>query len=308
MKIGVIGAGAVGSACLTALIMRNCAQEIVVLDKDAKRAQAVATDMQYGAPLSGAATIYAGDYSSLAHCHLIIITAGINEKTGGATDRNDAKGRLKLLATNAKIYAEIVPQIITTTPHALILVATDPPDPLADYARALAQHDRVLSTGTFLDSMRFRFYLGQHFHIHPLSIDAQVVGEHGVSQVFLWSSVRIGGEPLAALLEKSGQGLQDLQQKVENAVRYANITIIEGNNASQYGIGMVTARIAEIILRDENIVIPIGSYHPDYNATFSLPSVIGSTGVKQVLHPMMTTTEKQALQHSVDILKQACIK
>ena len=127
MKIGVIGAGAVGSACLLSSILRGIAREIVVVNREPKRAKAVVTDLQYGAALSPAVRIRDGDYSDLAGSALVMITAGINEKTGGATNRNDPAGRLKLLASNVGIYRQILPEIFKTAPEAVILVVTDPP-------------------------------------------------------------------------------------------------------------------------------------------------------------------------------------
>ena len=116
-----------------------------------------------------------------------------------------------------------------------------------------------MSTGTFLDSLRFRVHLGKHFGVDPRYVEAQVIGDHGTSQVFLWSSARVAGVPVTALLKERGEQLEDVRTQLENDVRYANITIIEGHDASQYGIGIVSARIAEIVLRDERAAIPVGS-------------------------------------------------
>jgi L-lactate dehydrogenase len=305
MKVGIVGAGGVGSASLLSLVMRGIACQVVVIDKNQARAKGVVADLQYGATLSPAVELRAGDYSDLSEAVLVIITAGINEKTGGATDRNDPTGRLKLLDTNAAVYRDIVPKIVAIAPQALLLVVTDPPDPLADLARHLAGHERVLSTGTFLDSMRFRFHLARRLEVNPMYVEAQVVGEHGTSQVFLWSSARVAGKPISQLLEQSGQTSNEFRRGVEQDVRYANITIIEGTGASQLGIGLVTARIAEAILRDERAVIPIGSHNPKYGVTLSLPSVLGRHGVNQIFEPEMSAEERQALQHSADILRNS---
>ena len=185
MKVGIVGTGAVGSAGAFALIMRGAARETVLLDKVRERARAVATDMRYGAPLSPAVEIRDGEYEDLAGATLVMITAGVNEKTGGATDRSDPAGRLKLLAANAAIYRDIVPRVAKTASNAALLIVTDPPDPLTDLARRLAGHDRVLGTGTFLDSLRFRVHLAQHLNVSPASVEAQLLGEHGTSQVFV---------------------------------------------------------------------------------------------------------------------------
>jgi L-lactate dehydrogenase len=294
VKIGVLGAGAVGAACLLATVMRGCAREIVVVNRDRKRAKGVATDLRYGAALSPTVDIHDGDYADLAGAALVMITAGVNEKAGGATDRSDPAGRLKLLAKNVEVYRQILPQLFEVAPGTVVLVVTDPPDPLADLVRAFGFR-RVMSTGTFLDSLRFRYHLARHFNVDPKSVEAQVVGEHGTSQVFLWSSARIAGMPVAEVP----------RQSVEQEVRFANIAIIEGTGASQYGIGMVCARIAQIVLRDERAVIPVGSFNPAYGVTLSLPSVVGRAGVERILEPSMSDEEKQALQRSADTLRSA---
>jgi L-lactate dehydrogenase len=304
MKIGIIGAGAVGSACLTALVMRGCAREIVILDRNRKRAQGLVTDVQYGAALSPAIEATDGDYPDLDGASLVMITAGANEKTGGATDRNDPAGRLRLLTTNVEVYKDIIPKLHAVAPQALLLVVTDPPDPLADAVRMLG-HGRVLSTGTYLDSLRFRFHLARRLGVSPASVDAQILGEHGTSEVFVWSSARIGGVPTLELLPECAQDREKFRRDVEHEVRYANITIIEGIGASQHGIGMVSARIAEIILRDERAVIPIASYNPRYGVTLSLPSILGHDGVVQVLEPELSEDERQTLQRSAAALRAA---
>ncbi len=304
MKIAIIGAGAVGSACLTATVMRRCAREIVVLDRDRKKARGLVADVQYGAVLSPGIEVRDGDYADLKGAALVMITAGVNEKAGGATDRNNPAGRLRLLATNAGVYKEIVPRLHAAEPRALVLVVTDPPDPLADMVRLLG-HDRVLSTGTYLESLRFRFHLGRRLGVSPACVDAQILGEHGTSEVFVWSSARIAGTPILALLAQSSQNEDEFHRQVEHEVRYANITIIEGIGASQHGIGMVSARIAEIVLRDERAVVPIGSYHPRYGVTLSVPSILGREGASQILEPELSEDERQALQRSADTLRAA---
>jgi L-lactate dehydrogenase len=170
----------------------------------------------------------------------------------------------------------------------------DPPDPLADVARTSAGHDRVPSTGTFLDSLRFRVHLAEHFDVDANQVEAQVIGEHGVSQVFLWSSARIAGVPIGKLIEQRGETLDSECKQIEADVRYANITIIEGNDASQFGI--VSARIAEMVLRDERAVIPIGSYNARFDVTLSLPSIVGRAGVVRTFEPEMSREERQALE------------
>jgi L-lactate dehydrogenase len=233
-----------------------------------------------------------------------MITAGANEKTGGATDRNDPAGRLRLLDTNVDVYKSIIPRLHAAAPQALVLVVTDPPDPLADAVRMLG-HDRVLSTWTYLDSLRFRFHLARRLGVNAASVDAQISGEHGTSEVFVWSSARVAGVPAIDLLAASAHDREEVRREIEQEVRYANIAIIEGIGASQHGIGMVSARIAEMVLRDERAVIPIGSYNPRYEVTLSLPSIVGRDGVVEIIEPETSEDERRALQRSAETLKAA---
>ena len=304
MKVGVVGAGRVGAACALALVARGSAREIVIVDRTRARAKAVATDLRYGAPLGPEVALRDGDYADLAGASVVLVTAGVNEKGGGATDRNDPEGRLKLLDTNAGVYRDMVPRIVEAAPEAVLLVVTDPPDPLADLARRLAGHDRVLSTGTLLDSLRFRVHLAERLGVSAASVEALVVGEHGTSEVLLWSSARVGGVPIAGALP-AGMSIDEFRKGVEHDVRYANIAIIEGNDASQFGIGIVSVRIAEAVLRDERTVFPIGAFNGEYGVTLSLPSVVGRQGVSRILEPAMSREERQALRESAEVLRKA---
>jgi len=303
MKVGVVGAGRVGAACALSLVVRGSAREVVVVDRTRARARAVATDLRYGAPLCPEVMLRDGDYADLADAEVVMFTAGINEKSGGATDRNDREGRLKLLDTNVGIFKDIVPKIVTAAPTAVLLVVTDPPDPLADLVRRIAGHNRVLSTGTLIDSLRLRVHLAERLEVSPTSVEALVVGEHGTSEVMLWSAARVSGVPIAEALQ-AGSSFDDFRKSVERDVRYANITIIEGNDASQFGIGIVSARIAEAVLRDERAVLPIGIYNPKYGVTLSLPSLVGREGVSRILEPTMSDEERQALDQGADVLRQ----
>ncbi len=306
MKIGIIGAGAVGAACAMATLMRGCASELVLVNRGRDRAKGMATDMGYGAPLSSTTKVTDGDYSDLAGAALVMITVGVNEKSGGATDRSDPSGRLRLLDRNAEVYRQVIPQIIAAAPDAVLLVVTDPPDPLAFLTRELAGHDRVLSTGTLLDSLRFRVHLGRKLKVAPTDIEAQVLGEHGTSQIFHWSGARVGSVLISDALGQYGLQHDDsFRAAIENEVRYANITIIEGIGASQYGIGMVCARIAEIVLRDERAVIPIGVYNSKLGVTLSLPGIVGRTGCLQVLDPPLSNDERLGLEKSIETLREA---
>ncbi len=300
-KVGIIGVGAVGAATGLALVERGVCRELVFVDRNAARAAGVALDMSYAAPLSPAVDVRVGDYDELRGALLIIITAGVNEKTGGATDRSDPQGRLRLLDTNAEVFRDIVPKAVEAAPEAVLMVVTDPPDPLADLARNLAGHDRVFSTGTLLDSLRFRVHLGQHLGVRPRDVNALVVGEHGVTEVLLWSSATVGGIPVRELL----QDFEAVRKEIEDGIRFANINIIQGTGASQYGIGAVSARLAEAVLRDERAVLPVAAYNDAFGVTLSLVSVVGVAGVTQMFEPPMSAEERNALEKSAEALRSA---
>jgi L-lactate dehydrogenase len=315
MKVGIIGAGAVGAACAKAMLLRGSCHEIVLLDVNQRRAKGLAADLSHGGVLCPPTLIRAGDYRELDGAAIVIITAGVNEKTGGAIDPKDKRGRLLLLPENARIYGEIVPRLKASAPDAVMLVVTDPPDPLADVVRRLtkarteAARNRIISTGTFLDTLRFRLQLARRLKCHPSSVEALVVGEHGTSQVYVWSSARIGGVPLSELVREyvGGRGWseEEFRSRVEKAVKFANIDIIKGTGASQHGIGIVTARLVEAVLRDEGLVAPVGVFQPQFSVTLSLPALIGRRGVSKVLTPTLSAEETRALAKSAEAIAEA---
>jgi L-lactate dehydrogenase len=306
-KIGVVGVGAVGQACAFALVLRGSAREIVLVDKVAERAIAVATDMRYAAPLASAAQITAVDWAGLEGAGVVLICAGVNEKSGGATDRSDPRGRLKLLTQNARVYRDIVPSIVAAAPDAVLVAVTDPPDPLADLTRALAGHERVLSTGTMIDTLRLRVHVAAQLGVDTSAVEAMVIGEHGTSEVMLWSAVRVAGTPLADALRMCDphRSLDDLREQVDREVRFANITIIEGNDASQFGIGAVCARIAEAVLRNERVVLPVAAHRERYGVTIGLPTVLGRDGAAGDLEPSMSDAERRGFERSAETVRAA---
>ncbi len=305
MKVGIIGAGFVGTACAKAMLLRGSCHEIVLLDIDERRAQGVSIDLSHGEVLCSPTRISSGNYDNLKDSSVIVITAGINEQAGEAIDRNDNLGRLRLLPDNALIYKEIIPNIVRVVPNAPILVVTDPPDPLADVAREITASNQIISAGTFLDTLRFKIQIAKRLNCHPSSVDAMVIGEHGTSQVYVWSSARVGGELVLDLVTQNGWDISQFMLEIEKSVKYANIEIIEGTGASQHGIGIVVSRIIEAILRDEGLVIPIGIYNPDYSVTLSLPSVIDKNGVSKIIKPTLSDEENIALKKSASSIINA---
>jgi L-lactate dehydrogenase len=304
MKVGIVGAGAVGAATGLALIERQVCRDIVLIDSDPAKAAGTALDLRYAAPLTPVVEVNAGGYELLTGAELVIITAGVNERAGGAIDRSDPQGRLRLAADNARVYADIVPKVAQAAPQAVLVVVTDPPDPLADITRGLAGHSRVFSTGTLLDSLRFRVHLAKRLAVQTDDVSAMVVGEHGTSQVLLWSSATVAGRPVLDLLGHNAHA-EVVRREIEHDVRFANIAIIEGTGASRYGIAAVIARLTAAVLRDERVLLPVGVYQPGYGTTLSLPAVVGADGVHGVIEPPMTLNERRALERSAAVLRTA---
>jgi L-lactate dehydrogenase len=308
MKVGVIGAGAVGSACVLAMAQRGSCREIVLVNRTRERAAGMAADVSYGRPLSPPVEVSDGDYADLRGAELVMITSGVNEQSGGATDRDDSRGRLRLLDDNVKVYREIIPRIVEAAPDATLLVVTDPPDPLTDITRQLAGHERVFSTGTVIDSQRLRVHIGRRLGVASSSVEAMVVGEHGKSSVTLWSTAAVAGIPVSELFAHDAGFASQAQAAIDDQVRNANITIIEGIGASQYGIGVVSARLTEAVLRDERSVFPVGSYHEELGVSLSLPAVVGRGGVVRTLPAQLSGDEREGLARSAAVLRDALAK
>ncbi len=255
MNVGIVGAGFVGASCAKAMLLRGSCNHLILNDKVSEKAKGLANDLSHGEVLCPPTQIDHGTIAQMAGAQIVIITAGINERSGNAIDRKDKRGRLLLLPDNTEIYKEIVPEIVRVVPDAIILVVTDPPDALADVVRIISPQSRIISAGTFLDSLRFRLQIARRLGCHPSSVDALVIGEHGTSQVYVWSSARVGGERVLDLVKAKGLNPVDFRNEVEKSVKFANIEIIEGIGASQHGIGIVTARLVEAILRNEGLVV-----------------------------------------------------
>jgi L-lactate dehydrogenase len=304
MKAGIVGIGAVGRAAALASTQRGSATDLVLVDRADKVSKAVALDLGYGLPLGPSMRLKAGDYSSLRGAGIVVVTAGVNEAAGGATDRKDPAGRLRLLHQNIRVMQDVIPQVMAVASEAVLLIATDPPDPLSDVVRKLAPAAHVFSTGTLLDSLRFRSHLAHVLGVDAKTVRADVLGEHGRSEVLHWSGAAIGGVPWTTIVSQRSMDPERVKAQVDDAVRLANINIIEGIGASQFGIGIVIARLIEAVLRDEKIVVPVGSYSAEHDVTFSMPSVVGAAGVEAVFEPRLDEEEQKALSRGIATLKQ----
>jgi L-lactate dehydrogenase len=309
MKIGIVGAGLVGSTTAYALIMRGVGREIILVDKDSNRAQAEADDLFHAVPFAHALTVAAGDYADLKGCRLVVIAAGVGQLPG--------ETRLELLARNAAVFREVVPNILKHAPDAILLVATNPVDVMTHLAARYARDSglassRVIGSGTTLDTARFRALLGLHLGIDPQHVHAHVLGEHGDSEVLAWSSVTIAGLTLDDYSAQVGKPLNSTaRDEIDQGVRRAAYSIIDGKGATYYGIGSAIARIAEIILRDQRATLTVCTPLPEIlgvaQVTVSMPNLLGGNGVIQTLSQTLDSKEEKALKASAQVVKEAIL-
>lgn len=307
MKIGVVGAGLVGSTAAYALVMRGVGREIVLVDLNEKRSRAEADDLYHAVPFAHALNVSAGHYADLAGCRLVVVAAGVNQRPG--------ETRLELLARNARVFHQVVPGILEYAPEAILLVATNPVDVMTHLAaRYAAEHglpsSRVIGSGTTLDTARFRALLGMHLGIDPQHVHAYVLGEHGDSEVLAWSLVTAAGLPLDVFGKETGAVLDNAaRQDIDKRVRRAAYTIIEGKGATYYGIGSAIARITEVILRDQRAILTVCTPLSDLlgvkDVTVAMPNLLGGEGVIRTFPQTLNAAEEPKLRASAGVVKEA---
>jgi L-lactate dehydrogenase len=302
MKVGIVGAGMVGSAAGYALALLGTVREVVLVDRDAALALAQAQDIAHAVPFASATQVGAGGYDRLDGADVVILAAGVSQKPG--------ETRLELLGRNAEVFRAIVGEVLRVAPDAILLVATNPVDIMTDVATRLSglPPERVIGSGTILDTARFRSLLGVHLGIAPQSVHAYVLGEHGDSEVLAWSAARAGSVPIRAFAAQVGAALTDeVVARIDDGVRNAAYTIIEGKGATWYGIGAGLARIVRAILRDEQAVLSVSILTPEVegvrDVALSVPRVVGRAGVTAALFPELDRAEHEALRRSAELLK-----
>jgi L-lactate dehydrogenase len=301
--VAIIGAGMVGSSCAYALMQRGVATEIILVDADTARAEGEAMDLSHGVPFVRPCRIRAGAYSDLHEAEVVVITAGANQRPG--------ESRLDLLQRNAAIIRTIVPQIVAHAPNAIILVATNPVDILTQIAHLAADQapGRVLGSGTILDTARLRYLLAEHYQVDPRSVHAYIVGEHGDSSLALWSLAHIGGVPIRHFQRVGGARYDSaVLTDIFAQARDAAYEIIKRKHATYYAIGLGLVTIIEAILRDQHTVLTVSSpFNGQYGiagVSTSMPSIIGRSGVEEVLTLVLEPDEMTAFQHSAAILSE----
>lgn len=300
-RIGIVGAGMVGSAAGYALALMGLAGEIVLVDHNAALALAQAEDIAHAVPFASATRVVSGDYDRLAGADLVILAAGVSQQPG--------ESRLALLGRNAAVFAAILAELRRVAPEALLLVASNPVDIMTEVATRLSglPPARVIGSGTILDTARFRSLLGAHLGIAPQSVHAYVLGEHGDSEVLAWSSARAGAVDIRAAAAQAGAALTDeVRAGIDAGVRRAAYRIIEGKGATWYGIGAGLARIVRAVARDEQAVLSVSIRTPEVlgvrDVALSIPRVVGRSGVVRDMMPGLDREETEALERSARLL------
>ncbi|HMN58775.1 MAG TPA: L-lactate dehydrogenase [Anaerolinea sp.] len=302
-KVAVVGAGNVGATFAYALLTSGLASEIVLIDANTARAEGEAMDLNHAAPLAHPARIWAGNYADTAGAALTVVTAGSAQRPG--------ETRLDLTARNADIFKAIIPEISRHNPNGIILIATNPVDVLSYVAWKLSglPRGRVFGSGTVLDTARFRYLLSQYFQVDPRSVHAFIIGEHGDSEVPVWSLANIAGMRLPVYCEQNHMGCVDSElEEIFQKTRDAAYQIIQRKGATYYAIASGLLRVVEAILRDQSSVLSVSSYIEDYydirEVYLSLPSIVDAGGVERMLRLELAKDEVLGLQNSANVLKK----
>jgi L-lactate dehydrogenase len=304
MKTGIVGSGFVGATAAYALVMRGVGRRVVLVDMNKARAAAEADDILHAVPFAHQLEVSSGDYSDLAECKVVVVSAGVGQKPG--------ETRLELLGRNAKVFEQVIPNILKHAPQAILLIATNPVDVMTHIAAHYAAQQgvpssRVIGSGTTLDTARLRTLIGGRLKVDSQHIHAYVLGEHGDSEVLPWSQVSVGGIPLEEFC--TGRAISicpDDYAQIDEKVRRAAYHIIDGKGATYYGIGSAIARIVEVILQDERSILtvctPMAEVAGVKNVTVSLPNLVGGEGIIQTFFPNLNANEMDALRASAQVV------
>jgi L-lactate dehydrogenase len=304
VKIAIVGgAGAVGASAAYALMISGLASEIVLVDVNARRAEGEAMDLMHGAAFVRPVTVRAGGYADCASAQIVVVTAGAAQKPG--------ETRLELVRKNTEIFRGMIPQIAAAAPNAILLIVANPVDILTYAALRFSGFPagRVVGSGTVLDTARLRALVGQRLSIDPRSVHGYVVGEHGDSEVVLWSRATVAGLPIAEFCAQRGSSCDsEMQDEIATQVLRAAYEIIERKGATCYGIGLGIRNLIEAMLRDQNTVLTVSTLMTGQlgvaDICLSLPCVVDRGGVEGVLVPAMSDAERAAYLRSARVLAE----
>ena len=302
-KVVVVGAGAVGSTFAYTLMNSGLAQRIVLVDKDRERAESEAMDLNHGLCFAPPVAISAGDYADCADAGVVVITAGVTQKPG--------ESRLELIARNSVICRSIVGSIVAQTREAVIIMVTNPVDVLTYDAlrHAGLPWQRVLGSGTVLDSARFRYLLSSHCEVDARNVHAYILGEHGDSEIAAWSMTHLAGLAIAKFCELCGRCDAERHRRgIFEQVRESAYHLIEAKGFTNYGIAQALLRIVGAVVRDEHSVLTVSSFIEDYegigDVCLSVPCVVGRGGIVRQLLPELPGDEMEGLRASAAKLKE----
>jgi L-lactate dehydrogenase len=292
----------VGATFAYTLLLSGLAPEIVLIDVNRERAEGEVMDLNHSVPFAPPARVWAGDYADCAGAAATVITAGAAQRPG--------ETRLDLVRRNVAILRGIVPAVAEANPDGVIVVATNPVDVLTFETWRLSglPPNRVIGSGTMLDTARFRYLLSEHFGVDSRSVHAYIVGEHGDSEVPVWSLANIAGMRLADFCAAQGVSLDEAAMaEIFRQTRDAAYQIIERKGATYYAIGAALLRLLEAILRDQDTVLSVSSRIEDFygvgGIAFSLPTVVNRSGAARVLRLQLDETEAEGLRRSAGVLK-----
>lgn len=307
MKIGIVGSGMVGATSAYAMLMQSVGREIVLVDKDEKRALAEAQDLLHAVPFSHPLTIRCGCYRDLHGCRAVVICAGVAQREG--------ESRLDLLKRNAKVFEDVVPSILDHAKDAVLVVATNPVDIMTHVATRFAERydvpaSRIIGSGTTLDTARFRALLGHHVGVDSQHMHAYVIGEHGDSEVPAWSLVSVGALSLDSFCRLHNVAIDDeIRKDIDDRVRNAAYSIIQGKGATYYGIGSAVAKIVDVIIHDQRSILTLSALTNAVgqvgNVTLSLPRLLGGNGIIETFPLQLRDDEQEALQRSARVIREA---
>lgn len=301
--VGIVGTGHVGVAAAYAIFMAGLASEIILIDKDNRRAAGEAMDLMHGQAFAGRVGVRAGGYPDLEQAQVIVVTAGVAGRPG--------ESRLALLGRNARVFDQIVGELDRYSPESVLVIASNPVDIMTWITQQSSRRSSglVIGTGTMLDTARFRALIGGYYDVDPRSVHATIIGEHGDSEVPLWSTATIGGVSILkhAILGKSFNRAE--MDRLFETVRTAAYEIIDRKGYTSTAIGLTIMRLVAAVFNDQQSVLPVsrqatGAYGLD-NVCLSIPSLVGNRGVQDALLPPLSPEEHQGIVRSADVLKQS---
>ena len=302
VRVAVVGMGNVGATFAYALLLSGFAAEIVLIDVNHAKAEGEAMDLSHTEPFAHPTRIWAGDYADCASAAVTVVTAGAAQRPG--------ETRLDLVKRNAAIFREIIPEIAKHCPNGILLIATNPVDVLTYLSLKLSgmPPERVIGSGTILDTARFRHLLSEHFGVDPHSVHAHIIGEHGDTEVPAWSLANIAGMRLPEFAKASGFPYDESKmEEIFRQTRDAAYAIIERKGATYYAVAAGLLRIVEAILRNQHTILSVSSSitgaYGISDVCLSLPTILSRKGVERVLHVELSPSEMAGLRHSAEVLK-----